>query len=398
MQNTDCAPCRRGFEHPPTPTDQATGYPQINGTRSSYEDATRAAGELLTRCRSPLFGGLSSDVQGARALLRLAHRVNATLDHVSSTAILRNTLALQDSGWMNTTYSEVRNRADLLIVIASKLADSHPRFFERTVFNDESMFDLQPSAREVLVIGPAGQETIPSGMPITHIPCSAESLPEVINVLRAMEWGHEFDDHSMSEPSIKDLRHLLERIKGAEYSVVTWNAAGMNFPHAELTIQAVCEFVKQINRTTRCSVLPFTGNHGATTFAQVSGWTTGFSTRYALMDGAPIFEPIRHGSRHMLDSAQADLLLWLDAFDSDDAPPPPGCPAIVIGRTGMRCQFTPDVYIPVATPGIDHPGHVFRGDTVAALPLTRLRSTDLPSAASILDDLHAHTGERAAEC
>jgi formylmethanofuran dehydrogenase subunit B len=42
------------------------------------------------------------------------------------------------------------------------------------------------------------------------------------------------------------------------------------------------------------------------------------------------------------------------------------------------------VYVPVGTPGLDHAGHLFRGDRVVALPLRQLRPSSLPSAAEAI--------------
>jgi formylmethanofuran dehydrogenase subunit B len=54
-------------------------------------------------------------------------------------------------------------------------------------------------------------------------------------------------------------------------------------------------------------------------------------------------------------------------------------------------EFTrePDVFIPVATPGVDATGHCYRADKVVALPLRKLRDSTLPSAAHALDAIRA---------
>ena len=47
----------------------------------------------------------------------------------------------------------------------------------------------------------------------------------------------------------------------------------------------------------------------------------------------------------------------------------------------------PTVFIPVATPGIDSNGHLFRVDTSVVAPLTPARDLPLPSVASIASQL-----------
>jgi formylmethanofuran dehydrogenase subunit B len=39
----------------------------------------------------------------------------------------------------------------------------------------------------------------------------------------------------------------------------------------------------------------------------------------------------------------------------------------------------------VATPGLDHAGHVYRCDSVVSLPLRGLRGSALPAVASVLN-------------
>jgi len=58
------------------------------------------------------------------------------------------------------------------------------------------------------------------------------------------------------------------------------------------------------------------------------------------------------------------------------------CPTIVLG--GPRSAVDADVFIPVGTPGVDHPGNLFRTDSVVSLPLKAVRESPLPSAATVL--------------
>ena len=59
-------------------------------------------------------------------------------------------------------------------------------------------------------------------------------------------------------------------------------------------------------------------------------------------------------------------------------------PTIVLGTPGLKLHATPDVFIPVGTPGIDHAGRLIRVDNVVSMPLKDLGRSDLPSAAKIV--------------
>jgi formylmethanofuran dehydrogenase subunit B len=60
-------------------------------------------------------------------------------------------------------------------------------------------------------------------------------------------------------------------------------------------------------------------------------------------------------------------------------------PAIILGHpaTPLPARHGPTVFIPVATPGIDSNGHLFRVDASVVAPLTAARAIDLPTVASI---------------
>ncbi len=59
-------------------------------------------------------------------------------------------------------------------------------------------------------------------------------------------------------------------------------------------------------------------------------------------------------------------------------------PTIVLGHPGIAWERAPEVFIPVGLPGLDHPGHWYRGDAVCPLPLGQVRDLGLPSVARVI--------------
>jgi formylmethanofuran dehydrogenase subunit B len=55
----------------------------------------------------------------------------------------------------------------------------------------------------------------------------------------------------------------------------------------------------------------------------------------------------------------------------------------------------PALFIPVGTPGIDHPGDVFRADSVVALHAGSLIDRGLPSVAGVIGRMLAALGQNA---
>jgi formylmethanofuran dehydrogenase subunit B len=378
-----CARSDAGFDAPAGPAE-----PLVDGGPASLHDAVARAAGILRAAALPLYGGLGTDVAGMRAVLALADRTGGVLDHMHGESTLHNVLAMQDAGWMITTLTEVRNRADVLVLAGTDATGRIPRFFERLVWNPETLFGQSTAAREIVYLG-TGLDTsaghAPDGRPPTVVPCERARLGEVAAVLRALLAGRPLRRASLGGVALEELAGLAARLQAARYGVLAWSAADLDGAHADLTVQALAELVRELNRTTRWAGLPLGGEDGATTAAQVCTWQSGYPLRVGFGRGYPDYDPWRHATGALLASGTADALLWISAFDREAAPPAAGPPTIVLGRPGMAFARPPAVYIPVGTPGLDHAGQLCRMDSVVTLPLRALRATGLPSVADVLD-------------
>lgn len=361
--------------------------PRIQGKEVTLEQAVSYIAKQLNSSHNPLISGMASDLNGARAAMAVADKSGSTVDNQFSRASFRNILVLQDTGYMTTTLTEVRNRVDLLVVVGSDIESAFPRFFERMVWNEESMFDQDTAAREIIYLGkaPSGDaSTSPSGKKAQVLPCDDADLPEVISVLRALINDRQVQAEQVGGLEVKDLKTLAEKLKKAKYSVLTWSAAMLDFDHAENTIQVLCEAIKDINATTRSSGLPLGGKQGDTLVNAVSSWQSGYPMRATFNRGYPEYDPFLNAGERMLAEKEVDLLVWINSFDTQAVPPTYADKTVVLGRSGMLFEVEPEVFIPVGVPGIDHEGRTFRGDSVVAVPLRKLRDSGLPSVYDVL--------------
>ncbi len=378
-----CAVNRPAFEQPITDTS-----PRVAGQVVDMESAVKKAADLLRDTKQPVIGGCASDVNGMRALLALADKTGAVVDSSAFNNARRNLLAMQDSGWMNTTLAEVKNRCDLLLIVGTDVEAFAPRFFERYLWNDEAMFLENTSQREIIYLGkvPSGDaSTSPSGQKASVLTCAAPDLPDVVAVLSALIKKQPLQAQSVGGIATSELQAIADKLRAAKYSVILWGAAALVYDQAELTVQAICNIVKDINmQDTRCSGFPLGGKEGDQTANQVCGWTTGYPARVNFAKGYPIYDPFLYDSQAMVSNGEADALLWVNAFNTGAVPPQSDVPTIVIGRSGMTFEKEPDVFIPVGTPGIDHAGHAYRLDNVVAIRLKKLRDSGLPSTAEVL--------------
>jgi len=362
--------------------------PRVGGKTASLQEAVAKAAAILREARYPLIAGLGTEVQGMRAVMRLADKAGATIDHMSSNGFMRNIQVVQNSGWMTTTLTEVRNRVDLLLIVGTDIVSIFPRFFERLVWNRESMFGQDTAKREIVYLGGRGLDTsagvAPDGRKPDVLACDIDCTPEVIAALRALVSGKKLVAPEVAGIPMDDLRNLAERLKQAKYSVIAWAAGTLDFPHAELTIQNIAELVKTLNMTTRSSGLPLGGIEGDMNANQVSAWISGYPVRTSYARGYPEHDPYHFSAGRLLAGGEADALLWVSSFNPERTPPVTDIPTVVFGHPDMQFDREPEVFIPVGMPGADHKGIMFRTDNVVSLPLEQLRNSALPVLGEVL--------------
>ena len=379
-----CAVNTPAFEQAITDTEA-----RINGEAVPLALAVAKAADLLRASNQPVIGGCATDVNGMRGVMAVADKAGAVVDNMNFTGARRNFLALQDTGWMNTTLAEIKNRCDYLLVVNVDLEGFSPRFFEQYLWNKESMFLDDTSNREIVYLGtaPSGNaSTSPAGTKAKVLECADADLPEVMEVLRALVKNKKIVAESVGGIAISELRTIAEQLKAAKYSVVTWAAGAFNFEQAELTVQMLSEMVKDLNTMdTRSSGFPLGGKEGDQTANQVCGWTSAYPARAKFSAGHPEYDPFLFDSNVMLANGEADSLCWVQSFNSSAVPPKTDVPTIVVARSGMVFEKEPDVFIPVGTPGIDHTGHAYRLDNVVAIRLKKLRDSGLPTTADVLN-------------
>ena len=363
----------------------ADGTPQVSGRAVGLDAALDAVAALLRSARRPLIGGLDVDIAGMRATLDLARRLGAVVDHVS-VAKQRNLRALQEFGAITTTFSEVRNRADLLLLVGDGWHRRFPRFIERMVAVESDLFG-PPLRRRIVTLNPVGHDTkaaLPHDAPHLALDVAPEQLPVLIGMLTAM-----IDDRPV-EPRRWGLvaPALLERcvawMREARYGIVVWTAADLEGPHAELTVQSITRCIRSLNGATRFAAMPLAGTDGDLTANAVQTWQSGVGLPACYGDGRVVADPERFALSAVLARGEADALIWVSSLGQAAIPAFDAGPTVVFGRADRRFDRAPDVFVPVATPGVDAAGHLVRGDKVVTLRLPAIRATDRPSVESAL--------------
>jgi formylmethanofuran dehydrogenase subunit B len=333
----------------------AASSPTLKGQPCGLDQALAAAARLLSASRQPLFGGLGTDVAGARALYALADASGAICDAARGAPLMQAVRALQDRGGFTLTLAELRTRADLVVSLTGDPTPRLPEFLARAGL---------PSGDERWCVLDDGGDPFGS-----------------IARLAALVEGRAL---AAAPPA---LLALSRRLLAARYAVLVYEPARLP-AHGALFIEMLQRVVGTLNRSTRAAACPLGGGDGAATANQVFTWLSGLPLRSHKGPHGLEHEGLRFGAQALLDDGAVDLLLWLASFGSEAPAPATPLPRIVIGHQELA-DAGADVFIPVATPGIDHPGHLFRTDGVVLMPLHAARPQRLPSAAEVLQRLRS---------
>ncbi|CAD5372157.1 Formylmethanofuran dehydrogenase [Rubrivivax sp. A210] len=333
----------------------ASASPRAAGRACTLDEAVDSAARQLAASRQPLFGGLGTDVAGARALYGLACATGAISDPAQGRGLTMGLRALQDRGVFNTTLAEVKTRADLVVFFGGAPAPRLPEFARRV--------GLAPDDERIVVIAESGD------------PFTAAAR------LAALVEGRAVD----GAPA--ELQALAARLLAARYAVLVYEPGRLP-AQGELIVEALQRVVATLNRKTRAASLALGGGDGAATVNQVFAWLSGLPLRSRAGPHGLEHEPLRFDAQRLLDDGGVDLLLWIASFGTEAAPPATALPTIVLGHPATATDRA-GVFIPVATPGIGSAGHLFRTDGVVMIPLHAVRPEPLPTVAEVLQRLLA---------
>lgn len=374
----ECASARTGLARFSATPSAAT--PQLDGQPCGLDDAVAAAAAILAASRQPLFGGLGTDVAGARALYRLACATGAICDPANGGALMQGVRALQDKGGFTTTLAEIRTRADLIVCLDGLPDGDAAEFFERCGVGEP----VVPQRHVVLLGGAAGEA--PRLAKLARRPgVTTDSIPLHDDLFTTAAQLAALVAGRPARAAPPALSALAQRLRSARYAVIVGQASRLP-AHAGLLIEAVERTVATLNLTTRAAALWLGGGNGSGTVNAVFTWLSGLPLRSRAGPAGLEHEPICFDARLLLEDHAVDSLLWLSSFDDGCVPPATGLPLIVLGHPGLASSAARAgaVFIPVSTPGIGSPGHMVRADGRVVLPLVEIYRDSLPAVDQVL--------------
>lgn len=369
--------------------------PRLHGQPVALAQALAHAAKRLQQSHLPFFAGLLGDLPESRALWRLADRCGAAVDHAGGAALSRMLSITQMQGLITTSLGEARNRADLWLFIGAGIFHRQPRILERLLLAKERLHT--ESTPRVMVLGSGAPGTLPRQA--EYLDLGSFSVMDFIGGIRALMLGQRLDAtlHPMT-------RGLVERIQEAQYLVIALDPADSGDSNSEglidLDLLGITRLIRQLNETGRAALLPMGAGDGLASFQQAGLWHNGFGLRTRHASGGPVYDPHGHDTTRMLLEGGADLVLW-HASLRPVPPPKTSLPTLVFGHPGLTFSQEPELFVPLAVPGIHRNGQIHRGDGLTVLPLPALLAGgvgDLASGPTVYADLLSRILEEQIEC
>ncbi len=358
---------------------------KVDGKDASLDEAINRAVEILSSSSLPLVNGLIADVQACREAVALTEKLGGVIDHANGKYIRANIAVMQRLGKVKTTLAEVRNRADNVIIFGSEVLERFPRLLDRILSPQKSLGTENTTNKTITIIDSQAEAAGKSfdRANINYLRLDAPSLESIIRSLQQVIHSPPEQDGE-SDSTVQTLRAIHQKALDSQYTTLIWNPGLLNTETAEQTVQALTLSMKTLMKKIRCVGLPLGGSKGEITASQVATWQTGVPLPIGFMEGTPVHDPVLYNGATILENNEADSLVWLATYSPDDTPPDTNIPTIVIGHPNMKIPANTSVFIPVGIPGIDHRGLACRTDSVATLPLQKIRDNDLPVASDVL--------------
>jgi formylmethanofuran dehydrogenase subunit B len=360
----------------------------INGRAAALDAATAEAARLLSASRMPVIAGLGADIAGARAAIALAERLGGVVDHMHSSAVLRDLAVMREAGLMVTTASEARLRADVLLLVGPGLTAA-PVHWPQRLFTPVSGAQADHGLRRIVWLCPGRVRPPAPNVPVDVLGGDADELAGLLAALRARVASRPLGD--LRVPA-KSLDEAVATLKAAQFGVAVWSASGLD----PLTIEMLFGLLNDLNAATRFSGLPLTLSDNAAGVLECCGWMTGFPMRTGFARGYPEHDPWRFDSTRLVDSGEADCALWISAYRAVQPTWKRRLPTIALMAADVTFRPPPRVRISVGAPGVDHDG-VEHIDEFGVLGMVKARETSrAPSVAHVLARIAAALPESGA--
>jgi formylmethanofuran dehydrogenase subunit B len=322
----------------------------LKGERADEASALERAAELLGQARLPVIGGLLTDIAGAEAALALAQKLGGVIDHDAGEALTRTTRLMRETGACPASFGEVRNRADIVLLIGDALLARDPGLINELLPAEEGLPRPADHPRELVVLGGAKPRGA-GDVDVTALPLKDHDLSTLVGRLAMAVAGRPVSGAAKLDPK---LARLAEHLRGAAFPVFVYSASDLDEP----VIHVILDMVRHLCLTTRAATLALAASGNGDGVNLCSAWTCGLPVRTRFVGGLPEHDPWLYATTRLIQSGEADALLFVDALEAEAATPPRGVPTVLLTRDHGR-RAAAEVVIEVASAARDHDAELY---------------------------------------
>lgn len=355
-------------------------------------DALERAAEILGRASLPVIGGPLTDIAGAETAIALAQKLDGVIDHAAGEGLARATQIMREMGGCPASLGEARNPADFIVLVGESPLERDPHLVDTLFPKEEGLPRPGDNPRELVLLG-GDKAKVPAHararVPVTEITPGGIDLPTLVSMLSAALRGREVStDDGETEAA---LMSLAERLRQGAFPVFVISPCDLE----EQVLRAVLGIVHLLCLTTRAATLSLPAPRNGDGVNLCSAWTCGLPVRTRFVAGLPEHDPWRYGARRLIESGEADALLWVDALAASGVEWPHGVPTVVLSASGRDEEAAGDVLIAVGCPGRDHDAALYLSE-IAGIGMVKATrpNQDAPTVAEVLTGISRHIEAR----
>ncbi len=351
----------------------------VYGNPVDRSDAIQSAAQMISKSKAMVITGMYTDVAGSRAALKLAERKSAVIMQSDGGDNRLQASRVQRSGGYFTTLSEIRNRADLIVMFGRGPVSESPRILNMLRPRCPST-DI--SARKVLFVAiGAGDDSALEGS--TSFECKPEQYGMLADAIR-LRVQNKRQNSKLGFISDEQIDRLTGMMAKANYPVFVWSESDFKFSLGDLAIDSINQLIETLNINRRCAGLVVSGSASGPSVNQVATWQFGKPLPLSFRTGEPAYFPEYHSFESLEKRHDVDLVLWVGGLEFQPQIPPSKAEVIVISHSKPTKS---GLFIPVGIPGVHHDGHLFRTDQAVAMYVRRIVPPSLPSSAEVLTSI-----------
>ncbi len=355
--------CRIGVAHMKEGKGETTF--QVDNKPVDEATAISEAAAILKNAKNPLIFGLGASTNEAQKIaIKLAKKINATLDDTSSFCLGSLAEALIHEKIKTCTLEDVRNKADVIIYWGTDPSDSHPRLLSKYSYfprGSEKQRGWEEERTSIAVDVRKSHTAKICGNYFFQVPPEGDT--EFIDAIIAGISG-KLPKTSYNFPP-KRILELANILKGAKFGVIF---VGRGLIYSLENLEPLFRLMKILNEKANFHLLPMIGNYNTMGFNENLFAETGYVNSVKFEN-----DTVKHGPEYsIVESLKAKTVDAALIIGSDPLSILPRSiaknlleiPVITIDPYETLTSRNSKVYINTAISGVEAGGSATRMDRI----------------------------------